>query len=86
MDGAVASSSTNAPKKKNPFLPPYEEGQFIDDLTDTHALIFNKYCVCERHVIIITKQFEMQTNPLNASDFKAVALTMSSLRAFAFFN
>lgn len=80
------TGDASQPKKKNPFLPPYEEGQHIDDLAEHHALIFNKYSVCERHVIVITKEFEMQTNPLNKADFKAVCMTMSALSAFSFFN
>jgi len=44
--------------KKNPFVEPFEPGQLIDSVTETHRLIFNKFSVCERHVIVITKEFE----------------------------
>ena len=51
-------SSTAQKEKKNPFLPPFEEGQFITDLLHRHRLIYNKYCVCDNHVLVITKDFE----------------------------
>lgn len=43
--------------QKDPFEPPFENGAFIDELTDSHSLVFNKFSVCERHVIVITKEF-----------------------------
>lgn len=32
-------------KKEDPFMPPFEEGRFIDNLSDTHSLIHNRYSV-----------------------------------------
>lgn len=31
------------PKQKDPFLPPFEPGLFISELSDTHSLLFNKF-------------------------------------------
>ena len=42
---------------QDPFLPPFEVGVYIDELTDTHSLIFNKFSISDYHVIIITKEF-----------------------------
>jgi ATP adenylyltransferase len=70
----------------NPFEPPFEPGAFIDELTDTHSLIFNKFSVCNHHVIIITKEFKRQIDPLDFDDFKATCITMTSMNAFMFFN
>lgn len=71
---------------KDPFVEPFENGAFIDELTDTHSLIFNKFAVCERHVIVITKEFMRQIDPLDIEDFKASIITMAGLNAFMFFN
>jgi ATP adenylyltransferase len=71
---------------KDPFVEPFENGAFIDEITDTHSLIFNKFSVCERHVIVITKDFMRQIDPLDIEDFKASIITMGSLNAFMFFN
>ncbi len=52
-------AGSSAPvEKKNPFLPPFEEGQFIMDVLHRHRLIYNKFCVCDNHVLVITKDFE----------------------------
>ena len=67
-------------------MPPFENGAYIDEVTDSHCLIFNKFSVCDRHVIIVTKEFEKQIDPLNIEDFKATCIAMVSLNAFMFFN
>jgi ATP adenylyltransferase/5',5'''-P-1,P-4-tetraphosphate phosphorylase II len=45
-------------KVEDPFMPPFEEGLFISDLSESHSLVFNKFCVCENHVIAFPKAFE----------------------------
>ena len=35
----------------DPFMPPFEEGLFITELTETHRLIFNKFPVCKEHAL-----------------------------------
>ena len=67
-------------------MAPFPQGAFIDEITDTHSLIFNKFSVCDRHVIVITKEFEKQIDPLDIDDFKASAIVMGSMNAFMFFN
>ena len=34
-------------KRDDPFMPPYEEGQYIEDIFDNYCLLYNKYSVCE---------------------------------------
>lgn len=67
-------------------MPPFEEGQFIEELSDSHSLIFNKFSVAHEHVIVITNEFEEQTGPLSVDDFKAALITCRALDAFMFFN
>ena len=45
-------------EKKDPFLPPFEDGAWIAELSATHDLIFNKYPVSRGHVLVITKEFQ----------------------------
>lgn len=75
-----------AQQKTHPFLPPFEPGIFITNLSDTHNLLFNKYCVVKNHVLVVTKKFEHQTNKLNRSDFAAAFKVMRSLEGFCFYN
>lgn len=70
----------------DPFVEPFTPGAYIDEVTDTHFLIFNKYSVCERHVILATKEFERQLDPLTQEDFKATCMVMKSTNSFVFFN
>lgn len=73
-------------KVQDPFLPPFEPGLFITELSETHRLIFNKFQVCKDHVLVVTTEFERQEQPLNYADISAVVKTMLSLNAFMYFN
>ena len=42
----------------DPFMPPFKTGEFIEEINGTHNLVFNMYQVCQRHVILATKEFE----------------------------
>jgi ATP adenylyltransferase len=59
------SGGESKPKKEfNPFLPPFEEGLYIADVLDKHRLLYNKFSVCDEHVLVTTKDFEEQTSLL----------------------
>ena len=72
--------------KKNPFVPPFEEGQVVCDILDRHRLLFNKFSVCDEHVLLVTQEFESQLNPLNKSDWMSALVTCRSLDAMLYFN
>jgi Ap4A phosphorylase N-terminal domain len=57
-------------KPANPFLP-YDEALWVAHLSDTHACLLNKFNVVAHHVLVVTRTFERQTEPLNAADFDA---------------
>ena len=75
-----------AQQKTHPFLPPFEPGIFITSLSDTHNLLFNKYCVVKNHVLVVTRKFEMQTSKLNRLDFAAAFKVMRAIEGFSFYN
>lgn len=72
--------------KSNPFLPPFEPGLFIQNLTETHRLIFNKFMISEDHVLVIPRIYEDQNSLLTLKDFEATVLAMNTLDGFAFYN
>lgn len=72
--------------KSDPFLPPFEEGQFISEISSTHNLLFNKFLMVKYHVLITTKFFELQTSPLNHQDFYAWLKVMKAIEGFGFYN
>ena len=77
----IAGQRTN-----DPFLPPFDSGIFIMTLSKTHNLLFNKYMLARNHLLIITRIFEAQTDPLTESDLFETYSVMQVHEAFAFFN
>ncbi len=71
--------------KGNPFLP-YEKDLFVTDLSPTHLALLNKFNVMERHLLIVTREFEDQENLLTSSDFEALWTCMKEYDAVGFYN
>ncbi|MDR3548634.1 MAG: DUF4922 domain-containing protein [Candidatus Pacebacteria bacterium] len=70
----------------DPFAPENYKDIFIDSLSDTHALLYNKFHLVPYHVLIVTKQFVHQNTMLNEADFEASLTVMKALEGFVFFN
>lgn len=71
--------------KTNPFLYPFEPGIFLTSVGD-YYLLLNKFPVVPQHVLLVTQQFQPQTDPLSTADFEAALKVMKELRALAFYN
>ena len=69
----------------DPFLP-YEEDLFVSDLTPTHLCLLNKFNVVEHHLLIVTRDFELQENLLNFNDFVALWACLQEIDGLAFYN
>lgn len=69
----------------DPFLP-YEADLFVSDITKTHLCLLNKFNVVDNHLLIVTRDFEEQTNLLNINDFIALWACMREIDGLAFFN
>ena len=72
-------------KRGNPFLP-YEKGLFVADISPTHLALLNKFNVMERHLLIVTREFEDQENLLTPADFSALWTCMAEYDAVGFYN
>jgi sulfate adenylyltransferase (ADP) / ATP adenylyltransferase len=72
-------------KRGNPFLP-YEKELFVADLSPTHIALLNKFNVMERHLLIVTREFEDQEDLLTHSDFSALWTCMAEYDAVGFYN
>ncbi|KAK3804947.1 MAG: hypothetical protein J3Q66DRAFT_131530 [Benniella sp.] len=76
-------------EKVNPFLP-HTPALYITDASEEHKVLLNKFCIVPRHFLIVTKDFQPQTDPLSPGDLMAVWSTLMALRnskdAVAFFN
>lgn len=69
----------------DPFLP-YEADLFVSDINKTHLCLLNKFNVVDNHLLIVTREFEEQTNLLNVNDFIALWACMKEIDGLAFFN
>jgi ATP adenylyltransferase len=69
----------------NPFLP-YEKELFVADVSETHVAILNKFNVVERHLLIITREFDDQQSLLNLADFQALWACLSEYESLGFYN
>ncbi len=69
----------------NPFLP-YDRELFVENISDTHVALLNKFNVVENHLLIITKHFEEQETLLTLKDFEALWLCMNEFKSLGFYN
>lgn len=72
---------------RNPFLP-YEEELWVQHLSDTHTLLLNKFNVVPHHVLVVTRAYESQQDPLNSRDLEATQQVLSAMPqgGVAFYN
>ena len=74
------------PRDFDPFLP-YDQDLYVGDAGPDHAVLLNKFNVLDRHLLIVTREFEHQDEPLSASDFTALARCWTALGGgLAFYN
>jgi ATP adenylyltransferase len=70
---------------RDPFLP-YEQDLFVADLSPTHVALLNKFPVVEPHLLVVTRAFEDQEDPLGRRDFEALALCLREIDGLGFYN
>lgn len=81
---AAAAAATAAPPR-NPFLP-YEEALFVAALPPDHVLLFNKFNVIDRHLLIVTRAFEDQETLLTPADWAALWCCLDDVGGLGFYN
>jgi ATP adenylyltransferase len=69
----------------NPFLP-YEQALFVADVSDSHVAILNKFNVVDRHLLIVTREFEQQRSLLTLRDFEAWWRCLGEYESLGFYN
>ncbi|MEJ2684367.1 MAG: DUF4922 domain-containing protein [Candidatus Sulfobium sp.] len=83
--GKKQEKESRAGKEINPFLP-YEEDLFVADISKTHVALLNKFNVVERHLLIVTREFEDQEMLLTLKDFEALLACMAEYDSLGFYN
>jgi ATP adenylyltransferase len=59
---------------------------FVGDLSPSHICLLNKFNVVNNHLLIVTRNFESQTDLLNLQDFSALWHCLQEIDGLAFFN
>jgi ATP adenylyltransferase len=79
-----APETTGQSVNRNPFLPP-DPALTVGTLPPHHVAVLNKFNVLPNHVLVVTRGFEHQEQPLTAGDFSAVAAGLDG-NSLAFYN
>lgn len=69
----------------NPFLPP-EPALTVAESGPAHLVVLNKFPVIDRHLLIVTREFQDQHAPLTAADFTALARIVGAYGGLGFYN
>lgn len=74
----------------NPFLP-HNPALFVEDGSEEHKILLNKFCIVPHHFLIVTKDFQPQTQPLSPDDLLMAWNSLQALKnshpdAIAFYN
>ncbi|HWR97560.1 MAG TPA: hypothetical protein VN317_03990 [Candidatus Methanoperedens sp.] len=69
----------------NPFLP-YERALFVADVSEAHVALLNKFNVVERHLLIVTREFEDQRSLLTPADVAALWRCLAEYPGLGFYN
>lgn len=81
--------SINKKEFFDPFGPPFMEGAVIEDDFNNyghHRLFFNKYPICDEHIILVTREFISQYTHLTIEEIKNGLLLMNMMNGIIFFN
>jgi ATP adenylyltransferase len=85
LDSIERKRTAGRAQRGNPFLP-YDDAMFVADVTDTHVALLNKFNVIEHHLLIVTRSFEDQEEPLTLEDFEALWTCMAGFDGLGFYN
>lgn len=73
--------------KVDPFAP-YNQELFVQEF-ENHVILLNKFCVVPNHILVVTKEYEEQSNPLNQEDLANMWYCMMQTKSqstIAFYN
>ena len=83
---STSKDKKNRKKRKDPFLPPFDDGAHVCELDKNYNLLLNKYNVVDNHILITSKEFIEQSNLLISNDFDIILKVIESMNGLAFYN
>ncbi|KAG0283807.1 bifunctional AP-4-A phosphorylase/ADP sulfurylase [Linnemannia gamsii] len=77
-------------ERVNPFLP-HDPALSVEDASEHHKILLNKFCIVPHHFLIVTKVFKPQTEPLAPEDLLTAWNALNALKdshpdSIAFYN
>ncbi|WP_461481320.1 DUF4922 domain-containing protein [Porticoccus sp.] len=79
------AAQTPAAEDFNPFLP-HDPELYVGELTDHYRCLLNKFNVMAHHILMVTRHFATQLEPLNREDFLAAQLCLEACNGLVFYN
>ena len=85
-EASTHARSDASPSACSPFLPPYDPGLLLGAIGDTHVALLNKYNLVDRHLLIVTREYEEQEDPLTVADLEAARFCLDAIEGLVFYN
>lgn len=85
IERKLATTEVRRQHHIDPFLP-YDEDLFVDMLSPTHVCLLNKFNVLDHHLLVVTRDYEDQDDPLTLADFEALWACMVEVDGLGFYN
>jgi ATP adenylyltransferase len=85
LERKLATTEVRRQHHIDPFLP-YDEDLFVDMLSPTHVCLLNKFNVLDHHLLVVTRDYEDQDEPLTLADFEALWACMVEIDGLGFYN
>jgi ATP adenylyltransferase len=85
LERKAEATVTRRQHQIDPFAP-YDEDLFVAFLSETHVCLLNKFNVLDHHLLVVTREYEDQDEPLNLGDFEALWQCMVEIDGLGFYN
>jgi ATP adenylyltransferase len=85
LERKAEATVTRRQRQIDPFLP-YDEDLFVASLSESHVCLLNKFNVLDHHLLVVTRAYEDQDEPLNLRDFEALWACLVEIDGLGFYN
>ncbi|CAG8520742.1 13687_t:CDS:2 [Ambispora gerdemannii] len=88
LGNLVTAENSNVRSKVDPFTF-YNPALLVEEYGNSYIVLMNKFVIVPHHILVVTKEFEKQTDPLFPRDLAAVwhyLVQFESRKPLAFYN
>lgn len=83
---SAAGGAPGAAADSDPFRPPHEPDLRLGRVRPDHVALLNKFPVLDDHLLVVTRAWRAQDEPLDAGDCEALLRVLARFDALAFYN